>query len=159
MTKELVENLPVEDFKKALQSLPISCVDIVVRNNKNKVLLMKRKEKPAEGEWWFPGGRIFKNEKIIDTIARKLKDEVGLNEYCYPEQIGTFETIFDDGPFEQQSHTINTTYLVDLIDISKMQTEVSINEKYSSDYRWVDGNEDFISKYVKDIISIVNEEY
>lgn len=158
MTKEVIRELPVEDFKKTLSSFPIACIDIVVRSVDSKILLIKRKEKPAKGDWWFPGGRIFKNEEILDAISRKLKDEVGIEEVVEAEQIGAFETIFEDGPFEEQSHTINITYIVELSKLAK-DCSIVLQDKFADDYRWVVGREDFICSYVKNIIRIAEEEW
>ncbi len=149
---EIVKELPETDYKKVLNSVPIVCIDLIVQNKGGKVLLVKRKEKPAQGEWWFPGGRLFKNEMITDCIKRKLYDEVGL-ETDESTFVDAYETIFDDGPFDSQSHTINLTYLV----IAKGDASVFLNDRYASDYRWVSGYEDFISEYVKRAILAADE--
>lgn len=154
--QEIIEKLPEEKFKEVLRSVPIVCVDTVLRNKEDKILLIKRREKPAEGEWWFPGGRLYKNERLIDCVSRKLSEEIGFEcEKCPIEFIDAFETIFEDGPFGTQLHTVNLTYLVD--DFFSGST-ISINEEYASDYRWMTGNESFIGDYVKKIIKVVFEE-
>jgi colanic acid biosynthesis protein WcaH len=71
--------LPDEDYLKCLKSLPIAAADIVILNpKKTKVLLFKRKNEPAKGLFYTPGGRILKNEKNEKAAARKMKEELGL---------------------------------------------------------------------------------
>jgi colanic acid biosynthesis protein WcaH len=118
-------------YKLTLDHFPIACVDVVIECNE-KFLFLKRKEKPAQGEYWFPGGRLHKNETLEDCVKRKLNEEVGIESYSLIDQIGTFETIFDDGPFEAQSHTINVTYHV----IVKTE-EIKSNDKFFDDYKWI----------------------
>jgi len=128
-------------YKLMLGSFPIPCVDIVVEC-KEKFLFLKRTEKPAQGEYWFPGGRLYKNETLEDCIKRKLNEEVGIGSYKLIDQIGAFETIFDDGPFESQSHTINVTYHV-IVD----SEEIKKNDKFFDDYKWIYKDDEIILKH------------
>jgi len=55
------------DDKKFLEIAdlsPLVSIDLIVYNDKNKVLLGKRANRPAKDYWFVPGGRIRKNEKI-----------------------------------------------------------------------------------------------
>lgn len=93
-------------YSRILHEIPIACVDIVIKNNR-QVLLVKRKKTPAKNQWWFPGGRIYKGESIIDASLRKAASETGL--ICkFVEIMGVEETYFprtDDMNFD--IHTIN----------------------------------------------------
>lgn len=56
-------------------------VDSVVFCNANsefKVLLIKRKNNPFEGQWALPGGFIDENEDLITAAKRELKEETGV---------------------------------------------------------------------------------
>ena len=33
---------------------------------------------PLKGEYWVPGGRLYKNERILDAVHRKMREEVGI---------------------------------------------------------------------------------
>jgi colanic acid biosynthesis protein WcaH len=99
--------IPDSFFKKILQVLPIVCVDLLVINEKNKILLIKRKNEPAKGEWWFPGGRVYKGEQRTDAAKRKLFEECGL--VCASmEEIKTLDCIL----FKKNilSHGVTTIY-------------------------------------------------
>lgn len=97
-------------YKSIHDKMPIFCVDLIVVKN-DKFILTKRTNKPVQGKWWFPGGRVFKNEKMIVAVKRKAKEELGLN----PKSIkflGFDETFFPDGPFDGSTHTVNAIFAI-----------------------------------------------
>ena len=53
------ENIPLELYKRIHKTMPIPCVDVVIRH-KDRFLLCKRKNEPAKGLYWFVGGRVLK---------------------------------------------------------------------------------------------------
>jgi len=77
-----------ELYDKIKSVMPIPCVDLVVINNQEEVLMLKRENEPAKGLWWFPGGRVHHNETRADAALRKLKEECGLKGLSCDE-IGT----------------------------------------------------------------------
>lgn len=117
-----------EEYKKILMNIPICCVDIILYNDNKEILLVKRDKKPAKNEYWFPGGRVLKNEKLKDCAIRKIEEEVGLkvNEVKY---LCTYETIFEDGPFSNvNTHSINICFYAKIDSNQK----ISLNEFHSN---------------------------
>lgn len=100
-----------ELYNQILENMPIICVDGVIINENNEVLFLKRKNEPEKNKWWFPGGRILKNELLSDAIIRKMKEELDVNVDIL-SYLGFTETIFDSGPNKIQVHTINFTFLL-----------------------------------------------
>jgi colanic acid biosynthesis protein WcaH len=95
-------------YKKIITVLPIPCVDLVVENQKGKILLLKRRNEPAKDQWWFPGGRIHFGELRKEAAVRKLREECGLLSDFFNE-IGTYDLILHS--FDNQiSHAITTVY-------------------------------------------------
>ena len=70
--------IPKDKYRYILENIPICCVELICIKD-NKVLLVKRKNKPAKDEWWFPGGRILKREAITDAAIRKAEEEIGVS--------------------------------------------------------------------------------
>ena len=71
---------------------PSVTVDVVVftmKDNKLKVLLVKRGNEPFKDSWALPGGFINKNESLEDAARRELLEETGVKE-VYLEQLYTF---------------------------------------------------------------------
>jgi colanic acid biosynthesis protein WcaH len=53
-------------------------VDLILINPSGRVGLGLRRNEPAKGYFYFPGGRIFKGERIEQTCGRVLQDELGV---------------------------------------------------------------------------------
>lgn len=47
-------------------------------NNSFKVLLVKRKNDPFEGQWALPGGFIEETENLEEAVRRELMEETGV---------------------------------------------------------------------------------
>lgn len=64
-------------YKDIIHALPILCVDLLIKNSEGKYLLHLRDNEPLKNEWWVPGGRVHKEEKIHSAASRKCKEELG----------------------------------------------------------------------------------
>jgi len=118
-----------ELYNQILINMPIICVDGVLLNDEGQILFLKRENEPAKNEWWFPGGRIQKNELLKDAIVRKFKEETDISVEIL-DYIGTTETIFDTGPYGIPVHTVNFTFL-----LKSENSNVQIDNLHS-DYVW-----------------------
>ena len=99
-----------ELYSRILQVMPIPCVDLLVTDGAGNVLLLLRKNEPAAGQWWFPGGRVLFGEKREDAARRKLEEECGLVATQFQE-IGTFDILLNIGQ-GACVHSITTLYKV-----------------------------------------------
>ncbi|HDY72638.1 MAG TPA: NUDIX domain-containing protein [bacterium] len=117
-------------YKKIQEVLPICCVDLIIKNGKGEFLLVKRKNRPAKGQWWVVGGRVKKGETLERAALRKAKEEVGLN-VILEKQLGAKETIFKKGIFGENIHTINVIFLANI----KGKKKIKLDSQ-STDYRW-----------------------
>ena len=63
------------------ESMASLTADIIVfRKNRAEILLIQRGHEPFAGLWAFPGGRMDKNEKLINTAYRELLEETNISE-------------------------------------------------------------------------------
>jgi len=97
-------------YSRILRVMPIPCVDLLVVDDAGSVLLLLRRNEPAAGQWWFPGGRVQFGEQRRDAAKRKLEEECGLSSTQFQE-IGTFDILLNSGP-NQRSHAITTLFKV-----------------------------------------------
>lgn len=114
---------PKSDYAQAVNYLPICCVDIFVFTQKtHQYFMVLRKQKPAQGEWWYPGGRLFKGESFFECAVRKCRDEVGLQVKPLAE-LGVYSTVFPDSEWNCQAHTVNIAVLAFLEENSFIQLD------------------------------------
>ena len=102
--------IPWTLYKRIIGSVPIACVDIAIVA-RGAVLLVRRKDAPARGEFWLPGGRVLKGEMMKDAAIRKAQEEVGVDCHVGPI-VHTAETIFPDGPGGISVHSINSCFFM-----------------------------------------------
>jgi ADP-ribose pyrophosphatase YjhB (NUDIX family) len=102
--------LPDDVWRTVRHALPIPCVDLVVTDDEQRVLMVDRRIFPRG--WWFPGGRVLVREARADAARRKLQEECGLVADSL-EDWGTHDLIFDgDIPVEGAPHAITTMFHV-----------------------------------------------
>lgn len=100
--------IPAPLYREILATMPVVCVDLVIKNQ-GRILMVQRKNEPARGDWWFPGGRIRKGETLLQTALRQAREEVGVRGLC-GSLIHVEETQFPTGPFGDPVHTVNLCY-------------------------------------------------
>ena len=65
------------EFLRMVSSVPLVSIDLIVRDGNGGVLLGLRKNEPAAGYWFTPGGRILKDESLATAFRRIAADELG----------------------------------------------------------------------------------
>ena len=129
--KKVTRRIPDSLYQKIHASIPVPCVDTVVDDGHGNFLLVKRKNKPEKGAWWFPGGRVLRGERLQETALRKLKQETGLKGrvirllgvYDYFSKVGYFPGI--------PAHTIAIVYHAKVNPTRKV-----VIDWQSSDSKW-----------------------
>jgi colanic acid biosynthesis protein WcaH len=135
--------IPQELYNQILENIPIACVDVAIVAQ-GSVLLVRRKDAPAQGQWWVPGGRVLKGEMMKETAYRKAKEEVGIACHIGPI-IHTAETIFPDGPAGIAVHSINSCFFV-----YPVQPDFSpLLDAHHQEYRWVNQIDGDLHPYVQ----------
>jgi colanic acid biosynthesis protein WcaH len=69
--------LPREQFLEVVARAPLVSIDLVVRDGAGRVLLGLRRNAPARGWWFVPGGAIRKNETLDIAFGRICRNELG----------------------------------------------------------------------------------
>lgn len=121
--------IPQETYKQIIEHVPIICVDVIVKDKKGNVLLVKRANKPLQGEWWVIGGRVKKGEQLKDAAKRKVFEEVGLKIQKL-EPLGYYEEFYTESPFDVPIHTMSFVFS-SLARMGKIRLD-----NQSSEYAW-----------------------
>lgn len=108
--------LPSDVYAQALDSLVLTCVDIVV-TYQGKMLLGKRCLDP-QSDWWIVGGRMRPGERFAESAVRLLKTELDLS--IITERF-RFCTLFSAAwskrahePVDRGTHTVSIVLTVEL---------------------------------------------
>ena len=58
---------------------------LLVKDDRNRILLGQRNKDPQRGSWVIPGGKIHAFERIAEAAARELQEETGLSVEVGPQ--------------------------------------------------------------------------
>lgn len=121
----------VDNYKYIVENMPVVCVDGLIVNQNGEYLLVKRKNEPLKGEYWVPGGRLLKNEKLEDAIRRKMVEEVGIGVKIL-RLIGFFEVVFDKTHLDLKGgfHAVSFVFLLNPLE------ENIVLDNQSSGWKW-----------------------
>jgi len=107
--------IPDQLYSKIIDVMPIPCVDLLVVDRHRNILMLKRKNEPAQGQWWLPGGRVHFGETRHAAAIRKLYEECRL-EADSIQELGTYDLILDVPGRKNGSHGITTLFYAQIVD-------------------------------------------
>lgn len=103
-------NIQKEKFIEIIDSTPLVSIDLIIEGQKDTYLLGQRSNKPAQGYWFVPGGRIRKNEPLVEAFQRIAFSELGLVlDIADSKLLGAYDHIYEDN-FDSVED-INTHYV------------------------------------------------
>jgi colanic acid biosynthesis protein WcaH len=102
-----------EDWAVVVANTPVPSVDLVVRHD-GGVVLGRRTNEPARGEWFVPGGRVRKGERLAEAVDRVARAELGV-EVAVRERLGAHDHLYDTSDVEgvEGKHYVANGFLVD----------------------------------------------
>ncbi len=127
--------LPDEVFRTVVSSTPLVSIDLVVENTNGELLLGLRNNRPAQGFWFVPGGRIMKNERLDAAFSRLAREELGLDvQRGDARLLGVYEHLYTDSVFgsEPDTHYVVLAYHLSAdLDLKQLPSE------QHGDYQWL----------------------
>jgi len=121
-------------FKTIVQHTPLIAIDLIARNHNNEVLLGERLNRPAQGYWFVPGGRILKDELIPDAFARITQNELGVARVIEDGRfLGVYEHHYPDN-FSGEDFT--THYIVLAFELNFHNNLAYLPPQQHGQYRW-----------------------
>ncbi len=89
--------LSTQDFLTVVRLAPLVSLDLVVLNHRGQVLVGLRTNRPAEGYWFVPGGRIQKDERLDAAFRRLTGEELGHpRSLSDASPLGVYEHLYED---------------------------------------------------------------
>ena len=128
--------LDPQTFKTIIENTPLVSLDLCLVCN-GQILLGKRNNEPLKGEWFTPGGRIYKNETWQDALVRIVKTELGLR-YIAVENfslMGIWDHFYNNSALGQDI----STHYVNLPHYAGFQSKPTITlDDQHGEFNWVD---------------------
>lgn len=143
--------LPKEDFFRVVELSPITSIDIIIRaphiiDHADHYLLGLRKNEPAKGKYFVPGGAILKNESLRNAFRRITKQELGREINIDDAQFfGVYEHFYDSNFLEKPG--IGTHYIVLTYFCQLSYAGISADEQHE-EFRWMSRDEILSSSQV-----------
>lgn len=116
--------LPPPEFDYFRRHMPIACVDVLLISPEREIVLIKRREEPADGVWWCPGGRIMHGETRVDAATRKMREELCVD-VTHLKELFTADVFLQLGG-SGISHGVTTVYLGIDASFSRLRPDASI---------------------------------
>lgn len=102
-----------QSFRTVVALTPLVSIDLVVQNAEGAILLGQRLNRPAQGYWFVPGGRILKSESLDAAFRRLTLAELGQAfERCQARLLGVYEHFYSDSVFGDRQTDPGTHYVV-----------------------------------------------
>jgi len=141
--------LDAQTFQTVVDSTPLVSIDLLVRDSSGRILVGKRVNRPAQGYWFVPGGRILKNERLADAFARLTKAELGIELAIQSARyLGLYEHFYDDSIFSDAGEAVSTHYVVNGFEVVLPEGYSGLPYEQHNDYRWLSDIEFKTSKDV-----------
>jgi colanic acid biosynthesis protein WcaH len=102
--------LSADEFAQVVAKTVLVSIDLILHDQKNRVLLGRRLNAPAKGFWFVPGGSVKKRESLRQALARIARGELGIElPEGSVELLGVYDHFYGDSFFDPQ---VPTHYVV-----------------------------------------------
>ena len=133
--------LSKDDFLTVVRLTPLVAIDLIVSDDAHRILVGHRRNRPAQGTWFVPGGRIAKDESLDAAFARIVRDELGVAGAVRSASplLGVYEHHYDDnfaGVEGFGTHYIVLAYAMTLSEAAPIG-----RFDQHSEYRWLSPDE------------------
>ncbi|PRO74698.1 GDP-mannose mannosyl hydrolase [Alteromonas alba] len=126
-------------YQTIIGATPLVSIDLIVKNAKGEVLLGYRTNRPAQGYWFVPGGRVQKNEKLDKAFLRLTEAELGIAiERSAANFMGVFEHLYEDSAFDE---SVSTHYVVLGYELNLDIALDALPKEQHNQYAWMASDE------------------
>lgn len=131
-----MRRLPPDLYAQIVRHTPLTSIDLVVRDSAGRMLLGLRRNRPARGAWFVPGGRFGKDETIAAAFERITRDELGrTTPLAAARFLGVFEHFYPDNFSGDPG--FGTHYVVLAYAIAADAAALALPDDQHHDYLWL----------------------
>lgn len=85
--------IPPSEYKTIAKHVPVVSVDLLV-HHAGGIVLGKRQNEPAKGEWFVPGGTVLKGETRRQAVHRVAREELGVD-VTIDRELGVYDHFYE----------------------------------------------------------------
>jgi len=111
--------LPEPEFRRVQSLVPILCVDVLLRGDDGRCLLIRRRDRRGGEGWNIVGGRVHKDESLAAAVGRHVRETLGPEvvlsgfDAARPDRVAAYRHAErDDGPFDPDQHAVSLNYVI-----------------------------------------------
>ncbi|MCH4565432.1 GDP-mannose mannosyl hydrolase [Halomonas sp. EGI 63088] len=122
------------DFSQVVAHTPLVSLDFVITNASGEWLLGQRFNRPAQGQWFVPGGRVRKDETLDAAALRLTTEELGQRRSLADMHfLGVYEHFYTDSQFDSD---VSTHYVVLAYHFSSSPELARLPREQHGQYQW-----------------------
>lgn len=124
-------------FSIVIDATPLVSLDLIVRNSAGQILLGERMNRPAQGYWFVPGGRIRKMESLSSAFERLTREELGLR-FALTDAVllRPFDHFYQDSVFGDLPSTHYVAIAYELLAGDLINDLQALPQQQHGRYRW-----------------------
>lgn len=125
-----------ETYRQIVDTMPILTMDVQIMGPNGQLLQVRRAQEPLKGEWWTPGGRIYKGETMLEACHRIMWQELNIapGDVAKVQFKGVMPFENDKSAWNTPAHTLSVVLDVLLSDTFE-DSQIRLDET-SLDWRW-----------------------
>ena len=134
-------NMSQSEYLSVVKSVPLVAVDLIIRNRSNEILLGLRKQEPAKGYWFVPGGRIHKDETIQKAFSDIAEHKLGITaDFSDTALLGVHEHFYDTNPYGLENCSTHFLSIVYEINVDFLRVDQLPDDQHEA-WKWFSFNE------------------
>lgn len=125
-----------ESFRRLIESAPLASIDLLVTDPHGRLLVGRRRNEPAKGFYFVPGGRIKKDETNAAALERIGQNELGIDGLVWDPSavVGVFDHHYETNALGEQG--ISTHYVVVAYRL-EVDSEFAPPREQHDAYEWI----------------------
>lgn len=119
--------IPTDEYGTIVKHVPIISVDLLVHHN-GGLVLGKRKNEPAKGEWFVPGGSVLKGETRQQAVHRVAEEELS-SDVLIDRELGVYDHFYRTAEVDGVN---SKQYLATAYVVTPIQSEISSDDQHTN---------------------------